>query len=101
MLKIDYVSDLHLNHHVPFSHDQKKWRRKTKAWTEKLMETASVEVLIVAGDFSEWKLLDERHRVSGRGAERFAKVFHHSFSSTNRCYFCKVSFYNKKWTRAM
>ena len=53
-MKIDYVSDLHINHHVLFNHNQTKWEQQTKLWTEKLMEKGTGDVLIVAGDFSEW-----------------------------------------------
>lgn len=53
-MKIDYVSDLHANHHVPFNHNQLKWERQTKAWVDALLKTGNGEVLVLAGDFSEW-----------------------------------------------
>lgn len=53
-MQVDFVSDLHLNHQIPFTHNQEKWEYRTKAWTEKLMESAKGEILVVAGDFSEW-----------------------------------------------
>lgn len=53
-MKIDYVSDLHINHHIPFKANQKKWEQQTKEWAKKLLKTKGGEVLVVAGDFSEW-----------------------------------------------
>ena len=55
-LTVDYVSDLHLNHHCPFSHNQEKWKRQTVAWTNNLLLDATGQVLIVAGDLSEWNV---------------------------------------------
>lgn len=53
-MKIDYVSDLHANHYVPFTHNQLKWENRTKDWMHALLETGHGEVLVLAGDFSEW-----------------------------------------------
>lgn len=53
-MKIDYVSDLHINHHVPFTENQLKWEKRTRDWAKNLFQTGSGEVLVVAGDFSEW-----------------------------------------------
>lgn len=53
-MQVDYLSDVHVSHHVPFGHNQEKWERKTKEWTENLYKNANGEVLVVAGDMSEW-----------------------------------------------
>lgn len=53
-MRVDYVSDLHINHYVPFTQNQEKWERKTKEWTRELLKRKEGEVLILAGDFSEW-----------------------------------------------
>lgn len=53
-MKVDYISDLHINHHVPFVPNQLKWEQRTKEWTRKLFETKNGEILVIAGDFSEW-----------------------------------------------
>lgn len=53
-MKVDYASDLHVNHHVPFTHNQLKWEKRTKEWTKELLQTGQGEVLVLAGDFSEW-----------------------------------------------
>lgn len=51
---IDYVSDVHVSHHIPFKHNQEKWERVTKEWTKDLLKNNKGEVLIIAGDISEW-----------------------------------------------
>lgn len=53
-MKIDYISDLHINHHVFFKPDQVKWEKNTREWTKELLKTKAGEILLVAGDFSEW-----------------------------------------------
>lgn len=53
-MQIDYISDLHINHHIPFVNNQLKWEKRTKTWTESLMNTGTGKVLVLAGDFSEW-----------------------------------------------
>lgn len=53
-MKVDHASDLHVNHWVPFNHNQLKWEKQTKEWTEKLLQTGSGDILVLAGDFSEW-----------------------------------------------
>lgn len=53
-MKIDYVSDIHINHHVLFKKDQIKWENRTKEWTKELLKSGTHEVLVIAGDFSEW-----------------------------------------------
>lgn len=53
-MKIDCVSDMHINHHVPFNPNQLKWEAATKQWTRQLLRTKIGTVLVVAGDFSEW-----------------------------------------------
>lgn len=55
-LNVDYMSDVHINHHVPFRNNQEKWKKQTVEWTNKLLQDATGEVLIVAGDFSEWNV---------------------------------------------
>lgn len=53
-MKIDYVSDLHLNHHVRFIPNQEKWEKRTREWAKRLMDSKEANVLVIAGDFSEW-----------------------------------------------
>lgn len=53
-LKVDYVSDLHINHYVKFTNHQQKWERQTRDWTRNLLKDSTGEVLVLAGDFSEW-----------------------------------------------
>lgn len=53
-MNIDYISDLHINHYVPFIHNQIKWQKRTVAFVESvlLIDNPS-DILIIAGDFSE------------------------------------------------
>ncbi|NPC92845.1 hypothetical protein HOO54_11530 [Bacillus sp. WMMC1349] len=53
-MKVDYASDLHMNHHVPFMKDQLKWEARTREWAKNILRTGYGSVLIIAGDFSEW-----------------------------------------------
>ena len=53
-MKVDYVSDLHINHHVLFKKNQLKWESQTKDWAKTLFRTKEGDVLVIAGDFSEW-----------------------------------------------
>ena len=53
-LKVDYVSDLHINHYVKFTNHQEKWESQTREWTRNLLKDSTGEVLVLAGDFSEW-----------------------------------------------
>ena len=55
-MKIDYVSDIHINFYVHFKHNQLKWEKDTREWTRELLTTKEGEVLILAGDFSEWNV---------------------------------------------
>lgn len=55
-MKVSYVSDLHLDFHVPFTPNQIKWKSRTKGFIDKLIETdiGSREVLVIAGDLSHF-----------------------------------------------
>lgn len=53
-MKIYHVSDLHANHHVPFTPNQEKWKTNTQQWMKEVLQGVTGEVLILNGDFSEW-----------------------------------------------
>lgn len=53
-MKIDFVSDLHVNHWMMWTNNQLKWEKRTRSFANKLIENGNGEVLIIAGDFSEW-----------------------------------------------
>lgn len=53
-MKVDYISDLHINHYILFKNNQIKWEKRTKEWARRLFETKNGEILVIAGDFSEW-----------------------------------------------
>lgn len=52
-MKVDYVTDLHVNHWMIFVSNQLKWEARTREWARYLIRNGTVEVLVVAGDFSE------------------------------------------------
>ena len=52
-MKIDYVTDLHVNHWMQFISNQLKWEERTRKWTRHLIRHGHGEVIVVAGDFSE------------------------------------------------
>lgn len=63
-MKVDYASDLHFNHWLLWNKNQTKWEKWTRQLTRRLIEKGHGEVLVLAGDFSEWNaqtlwLLDE------------------------------------------
>lgn len=53
-MKISYISDLHLDFHVPFTKNQIKFEKRTREFIQKLIKTDKKrrEVLIIAGDLS-------------------------------------------------
>lgn len=53
MMKIDHVSDIHINHWVPFIMNQLKWEARTREFVQRLLRNGNGEVLVLAGDFSE------------------------------------------------
>ncbi|MBX0320275.1 metallophosphoesterase [Shouchella clausii] len=53
-MKIDYVSDVHLNHWMIWTNNQTKWEMRTRQLANRLIENGNGEILIIAGDFSEW-----------------------------------------------
>lgn len=51
---IDYASDLHMNHWMIWTENQLEWEKRTRALTRHLIRDGHGEVLVLAGDFSEW-----------------------------------------------
>lgn len=52
-MKIDYVTDLHINHWIPFQMNQLKWEKRTRDFVKRLLRKGNGEVLLLGGDFSE------------------------------------------------
>lgn len=68
---VDYISDIHINHWITFRNNQFKWERMTRKFTRKLIENKKGEVIIIAGDFSEFNnqslwVLDELSKYYNR-----------------------------------
>ncbi|PGK51217.1 hypothetical protein CN918_25855 [Priestia megaterium] len=55
-MKIDYASDLHLNHWMLWTENQRKWEMRTRELMRHLVRDGNGEVLILPGDFSEWNI---------------------------------------------
>ena len=55
-MKIDYISDLHLDFHVKHDGNQLKWIKKTNDFLNSLLPEEKGEVLIIAGDLSHYNL---------------------------------------------
>ena len=51
---IDYLSDPHLNHWIKWIPNQQKWELQTREFSRTLIKDGYGEVLVIAGDFSEW-----------------------------------------------
>lgn len=55
-MKIDYISDLHLDFHIRHDGNYEKWENKTHLFLEKLLPDTKGEVLIIAGDISHYNI---------------------------------------------
>lgn len=55
-LKIDYFSDIHVNHWVTPMEDKNAWELKTREFVRRILRNKTGEVLVIAGDFSEFNL---------------------------------------------
>ncbi|MGG4434501.1 metallophosphoesterase [Priestia megaterium] len=63
-MKVDYASDLHFNHWMRWTENQIKLEKRIRELTNRLIENGNGEVLVLAGDFSEYNsqalwILDE------------------------------------------
>ena len=72
-MKIDYASDLHFNHWMVWTENQLKWEKRTKQLTQRLIENGNGEVLILAGDFSEWNC--QSIWILEEAAQHYEKVY--------------------------
>lgn len=72
-MKIDYISDIHINHWALFNPSQPKWKNRTKEIFSKLIENGIGEVLIIAGDFSEFNV--QSRWVLEIAAEKYDRVY--------------------------
>lgn len=70
---VNYLSDLHANHHVPFQTNQRKWQAKTKEWMQEVLQEATGDVLVLNGDFSEWNC--QTIWILEEAADHFERVF--------------------------
>lgn len=55
-MKIDYISDFHLDFHVKHDTNHSKWKRQTEQFLEELLPNKLGEVLIIAGDLSHYNI---------------------------------------------
>lgn len=56
-MKISYISDLHLDFHIPFTTNQQKWEKRTKDYIVNLIESTDTQdrdVLCLGGDYSHF-----------------------------------------------
>lgn len=53
-MHIDYISDLHINHWIPSTNKKNIWEKNTKDYVKSLLTSTHYDVLVIAGDFSEW-----------------------------------------------
>ncbi|WP_350253716.1 metallophosphoesterase family protein [Bacillus halotolerans] len=72
-MKIDYVSDLHINHWIPWNVNQIKWEKRTREIVNRLISNGNGEVLIIAGDFTEWN--QQTLWVLDEAAKQYEKVY--------------------------
>lgn len=55
-MKIDYISDLHLDFHEYNVNSLKKWEKRTKDFVKSLIKEEKGEVLVIAGDISHYNI---------------------------------------------
>lgn len=74
-MKVSYLSDLHLDFHVPFHKSQLKWQSRTEEFIHRLIVTdeGNKEVLVIAGDLSHF------NRQSIWALETLARVYQQVF----------------------
>ncbi|UYB48783.1 metallophosphoesterase [Lysinibacillus capsici] len=72
-MKIDYISDLHLDFHIKYNGNYEKWENKTQLFLEKLSPDTKGEVLVIAGDLSHYNIQ------SKWCLEYFSKQYEHVF----------------------
>lgn len=56
-MKVSYISDLHLDFHVPFKPSQERWEQQTKDFIVNLIETTDPDdrdILCLGGDYSHY-----------------------------------------------
>ena len=70
---IEYMSDLHTNHWIPFVMNQLKWEERTRKFVRSLFANAEGDVLVISGDFSESN--NQSVWVLEEASERFKRVY--------------------------
>lgn len=55
-MKVDYLSDLHLNHWINRNQPLEDQEQKTRALINQLIHNKQGEVLVIAGDFGKWNI---------------------------------------------
>lgn len=70
-MKISYISDIHLDFHVPFTKNQIKFEKRTKDFIRELVKTDEKrkEVLVIAGDLSHF------NKQSFWAIDEFSKIY--------------------------
>lgn len=56
-MKINYLSDIHMDFHVPFQKNQEKWEQRTREWIRDKIENHTKdkqELVAIAGDISHY-----------------------------------------------
>lgn len=72
-MKVDYISDLHLDFYIRHDGNYEKWENKTHLFLEKLLPDTKGEVLVIAGDISHYNIQ------SKWCLEYFSKQYEHVF----------------------
>ncbi len=91
-MKIDYISDLHLDFYVRHNGNEIKYKRNTVEFLETLLPDELGEVLVIAGDISHY------NRQSYIALEYFSQVYERVFFVTgNHDYYLISSEQSKKY----
>lgn len=93
-MKVDYISDLHLDFHVRVNSNQKKYEENTYNFLQGLLPSNKGEILIIAGDISHY------NRQSYMALKYFSEQYDHVFFVTgNHDYYLISGEQEKKYKK--
>lgn len=93
-MKVDYISDLHLDFHIRMNSNQKKYEENTYKFLEQLLPKEKGEVLVIAGDISHYNI--QSYFALKFFSEQYDKVY---FVTGNHDYYLVSGEQEKKYKK--
>lgn len=72
-MKVDYISDLHVNHQIDKPDNFLEWEKRTKEWVEGMLKESKGDILVIAGDFGIYT--EQNLWVLEEAAQHYEQVF--------------------------